>query len=203
MNNQETNAQESVQPIAFLVKEPIRVLYKPNDEQEGTYITIYPQIDIKTRMQAAERIAETVFPHDAESIEEYAPATLQFEQRYEIVKAFTDFALPENVEDIWPILMYTSIYDTVVRYVGEWQVLEIFKDADCLIEARKENIVHKTEITKLLTAAADKFGEVASQFSKDDIQKLLDVVKQMSDFSPEALVKAVTQAQGMQGNKTE
>ncbi|MGN0819840.1 MAG: hypothetical protein ACI4M6_05535 [Christensenellaceae bacterium] len=121
---------------------------------------VYPVISYKDRIAMVRDIVDGVFMGEKNTIDCYMPEFLSLVQRNAVVSYFTDLKLPEKLEEAWLFLKHTTIYDDVVKIVGD-EIQEIFTAADETIEVYKKYLTNKSDINKLVSRIGLSLEEMA------------------------------------------
>ena len=140
---------------AFLKQNAIKVESIKYEMKDGTGLTVKvrPTIPFAERCMMVNEIYNGVFMGNNSTIDEYSPEYLCLLKRFCTIKHFTDFQLPDDLDEAWFVLSGTSLYRDVEAIVQK-ELNCIFEEADRKIEARKEYLANKTDINALIS----KFG---------------------------------------------
>lgn len=142
-------------------------------------IKVYPVLPFMKRTEMVREIVDGVFMDEKDSVNTYVPEFLTLLQKYAAIKYFTDLQLPTKLDDMWLVLNYTSIYEDVVKIVGEVEIKDIFDAANKAIDTYRQYLVSKTDIHSLM----DKIGGVLKDFEgripQEDITEIASKIKEM------------------------
>lgn len=167
------------------------VLTYPLGEKGNLVVNVTPVLPFTQRAQMVRTIADIVFVNDEEHISDYSPEYLKFAQKFSVISYYTDLKLPTDVNDAWLVLDNTTLYDDVVKIVGD-DVQCVFAEANELISAKKNYLINKTDINKLFGKISEKLESFSSQFTEQDLKSIMQMLEKLpKDTSPENLVKAV------------
>lgn len=177
------------QPFAEQVKK-----VKPVFLQYGTdEVKVTPLLPFGKRAEMINDIVGLVFGYDNNTINNYCPQYIKLAKRYVLVEYYTDYKLPQVLDDAWVILNYTSLYDDVLACLGD-DIFDIFNEADEAIAARRGYLENKTDINALAEKLISGLENVGTQFSNIDLNSLMEILKNFSQTSPEDLVKSILKA---------
>lgn len=153
-------------------------------------VKVMPVLPFIKRAEMVRMIADLVFINEGKSINDYMPEYVELSKRLNIVSYFTDFKMPKDINDVWLVLNYTSLYDDVAKIVGA-DIDKIFQEADALIESRRRYLENKTDFNTLFEKITGKLDEFSTQFDENDIQSMMKVIEKIPNFSTENVVKAI------------
>lgn len=175
--------------ISSQIDEPKELKYDLGDAGE-LVVKVMPVLPFIKRAEMVRMIASLVFINDGKSINDYMPEYIELSKRLNVVSYFTDFKIPKDINDVWLVLNYTSLYDDVVKIVGA-DIDRIFQEADALIESRRRYLENKTDLNTLFEKITGKLDEFSTQFDENDIQSMMKVIEKIPNFSTENVVKAI------------
>ena len=139
-------------------KQEIRELnYKCGDTE--VTIRVYPTIPFINRTKMVNEIYQGVFMGGKNTTEDYVPEYLNFLRMYYTIKYFTDFELPENLEDAWALLSATNLYYDVYHVLG-MTLQTIFDEADNKIETRRLYLSNRSDINSMISKIAEKIDSM-------------------------------------------
>ena len=119
------------------------------DGDKKLNVTVNPMLPFTQRANLVRDIADMVFMGERNTIDQYSPEYIKLAQRYNVIKYYTDFQLPEDVDTMWLVLNYTPLYQDVKQCVGS-DLDDILKEADELIKTKRDYIVNKTDFTAFM-----------------------------------------------------
>lgn len=167
---------------------------------EFTYENETVQMSIKRFLTFAERtsmvrlITSFVFDDNGDTIEAYHPEYARFAKLYSTVKYYTDYQLPETIEEKWEVLTKSDICQKVFDIVGE-DIQEIFNEADSAVAARCRHMENRLDINGFLKKITDKINSVIDSLGVSagdiDVSSLIDIFKNMKGASGEEIVKGI------------
>lgn len=157
---------------------------------EKREIKVTPILSFEKRAELVRMIAAFVFVNEGNNIEDYAPEYREFSERYNTIKYYTDFKLPEDINDAWLILNSTPLYDKVIQIIRD-DIYEIYAAADDLIQSRKRYLENKTDINRLFENISNKIGSLGAQFSKEDFGAVLKLIEALPNYSSENVIQAI------------
>lgn len=175
--------------ISSQIDEPKELKYDLGDAGE-LVVKVIPVLPFVKRAEMVRMIADLVFINEGKSINDYMPEYVELSKRLNIVSYFTDFKMPKDINDVWLVLNYTSLYDDVAKIVGA-DIDKIFQEADALIESRRRYLENKTDLNTLFEKITGKLDEFSTQFDENDIQSMMKVIEKIPNFSTENIVKTV------------
>ena len=175
--------------ISSQIDEPKELKYDLGDAGE-LEVKVMPVLPFVKRAEMVRMIANLVFINDGKSINDYMPEYIELSKRLNVVAYFTDFKMPKDINDVWLVLNYTSLYDDVVKIVGA-DIDRIFQEADALIESRRRYLENKTDLNTLFEKITGELDEFSTQFDENDIQSMIKVIEKIPNFSTENVVKAI------------
>lgn len=167
------------------------------DGDKKLNVTVNPMLPFTQRANLVRDIADMVFMGERNTIDQYSPEYIKLAQRYNVIKYYTDFQLPEDVDTMWLVLNYTPLYQDVKQCVGS-DLDDILKEADELIKTKRDYIVNKTDFTAFMEKISQSLDSLGTQFSSQDISKIVDVLKNMPNMSTEGVVDAILKTQEKQ-----
>lgn len=142
----------------------------------------------RTRMIA--EIVSLNFAGDAANIDDYMSSSLDFARKYTVLKYYTDLKLPTNIDELWLVLNYTTIYKDVVDFVGE-DIVQIFNEADKMIDAKVSHLTHKTELSLFLGTISKAMEQFGVSLENIDFSELMGNLKGLPSGSAQELVGAI------------
>lgn len=175
--------------ISSQIDEPKELKYDLGDAGK-LVVKVMPVLPFVKRAEMVRMIASLVFINEGKSINDYMPEYIELSKRLNVVSYFTDFKMPKDINDVWLVLNYTSLYDDVVKMVGV-DIDRIFQEADALIESRRRYLENKTDLNTLFEKVTGKLDEFSTQFDENDIQSMMKVIEKIPNFSTENVVKAI------------
>lgn len=175
--------------ISSQIDEPKELKYDLGDAGK-LVVRVMPVLPFVKRAEMVRMIASLVFINEGKSINDYMPEYIELSKRLNVVSYFTDFKMPKDINDVWLVLNYTSLYDDVVKMVGV-DIDRIFQEADALIESRRRYLENKTDLNTLFEKVTGKLDEFSTQFDENDIQSMMKVIEKIPNFSTENVVKAI------------
>lgn len=159
-------------------------------ETDELIVKVMPILPFTKRAEMVRTIASLVFINDGKTIDDYMPEYIELSKRLNVISYFTDFKMPKDINDVWLVLNYTTLFDDVVKIVGT-DVYNIFAEADELIKARKHYLENKTDLNMLFAKLMNKLDEFGTQFNENDIQTIMKMLEKMPNLSSENIVKAI------------
>lgn len=159
-------------------------------ETDELIVNVMPILPFTKRAEMVRTIASLVFINDGKTIDDYMPEYIELSKRLNVISYFTDFKMPKDINDVWLVLNYTTLFDDVVKIVGT-DVYNIFAEADELIKARKHYLENKTDLNMLFAKLMNKLDEFGTQFNENDIQTIMKMLEKMPNLSSENIVKAI------------
>lgn len=105
-------------------------------EWNGITISVKNRLNIKEVSEFVSFVSEASFT-DSES---YAPEAFEFAVSLATIEKYTDFEMPESLEDKYSLIMFTDIVDKITEYID---ATEQYAN---MIDASKEKIDYKIEV---------------------------------------------------------
>ena len=153
-------------------------------------ITVTSLLSLQRRVEMVRQIVDTVFL-DGNDIYAYAPEYEKFAKRYAVIQYFTDFELPKDLDTLWLVLNYTSLYDDVVSIIGK-DVEDILSEADKRIETKRHYLENKTDLNRLMEKFTNSVGDIGTQVTPENFQEVLGLLKKLpSNLSSDQIVDAI------------
>lgn len=146
-------------------------------------ISVFPVLPFVKRSAMVREIVDGVFMDNKDTVDTYVPEFLTLLQKYTVLKYFTDFPLPKEINDLWLVLNFTTIYEDVVEIVGVEEIKDIFDAANNAIDTYRQYLVRKTDINSLMGKIGGMMGDIESKISKEDIDSVLSKVKEFTGGS--------------------
>lgn len=175
--------------ISSQIDEPKELKYDLGDAGK-LVVKVMPVLPFVKRAEMVRMIASLVFINEGKSINDYMPEYIELSKRLNVLSYFTDFKMPKDINDVWLVLNYTSLYDDVVKMVGV-DIDRIFQEADALIESRRHYLENKTDLNTLFEKITGKLDDFSTQFDENDIQSMMKMIEKIPNFSTENVVKAI------------
>lgn len=160
-------------------KNPVAIEFGTGDEK--LTITVNPMALPGTRVSAIINAAGLVFNEFDGGVEGYLPAFLDFAHRYGVLVCYTDFEVPEELNDAWLAINHTPIYDKVAEVLGAAEVEEFRNQLDELIEAVKQERIHMVNFNRIVDKLGGVFDGFAKQFQNLDINETLKLFENLPD----------------------
>lgn len=157
----------------------------------GVELSVKNTIPLKDMLAFVEDIVSACFAGDGSFI----PQAEQFAIKSGVLTYYAGFAMPENLEKQYDLVMKTDAYDVVVEYINEAQFKDIIDAADRKIDFLCDSnaLTIKAEAEKVV-AEFQKLGEqmeaVFNGMSADDIQKILSSVGDIGKVDEGKIVEA-------------
>lgn len=199
------SSEKVTQVQAFIKKYEVvpTVLEYDLGNNEVLKITVTPKVSFAESAQLIKSIADMAFVNGGNSIEDYTPNSLEFAIRAGVITAFTDFKLPEDINESWEVLTQTPLFDDVMRVLNECNgdIQNVLDSVDRLVETKRAYLVNNTNINELVKTITDAFNNFAEQVNIGDVKSLMAIVDKFpNDLSAEDIVQAI---QNIEENKTE
>lgn len=179
MKNNKTNKQCIKSLIELNAPKNTELVYG-TDENSFT-VNVCPILPFSKRVEMIREIVNGVFLGDRDSVDTYMPEFLELLQKYSIVKYYSDFPLPNKIDDAWMALNYTGIYEDIVNVIGKENVIRIYEVANCAIDTYRSYLTTKTDTNKLFKNIRGMLGKITSKISKEDLDKIISNLKGISN----------------------
>jgi len=190
---EQKNKQELPKAFAALIESNVitdRVLKYGAGETE-LIIKINPQPSVSKRTEAIELATDLVFSFES-GADGYITSLLTFARKYAVLMCFTDIEFSFKLNDIWALVNATSLYDDVVKEVGEQIVSEFTYELNELIDANKGSKVQSINVDSILTRLNAMVNGISEQFKNIDLPKVLKGFSKLpKDFKGEDLIKQI------------
>ncbi len=171
---------------------PVELKY--GDDGFQFTVNVNPIIPFKKRCEMIKFIVDSVFTSGINTIQSYTPEYEEFARRCAVIDYYTDLKLPDKLDDVWLLLNQTTIYFDVVEAVGREEIGLVFEEARKGIDARKQYLANKTDINALFEKIGNMVSNVGNDFSKEDLNSILDVFKNMPNLSEDQIVSGILKA---------
>lgn len=138
-NNNEKN---SVNKIKTFIKTnlPSSVKLEFGEGENAFSINVKKVISFTTKVAMVRELADLVFMENENGEREYVPEVLSLAEKYMILKYFTDIEMSEDINDIWYLVNYTKLYDSVEKAIGMDNVCDLLVEAEAIIEIYKSKM---------------------------------------------------------------
>lgn len=155
-------------------------------EWNGVNIEVKNRLNIKEVSEFVSFVSEVCFT----SLEEYVPEIFEFAVSVATIEKYTNFKMPESVEDKYSLVMFTDI---VSKVTGCIDATEQYAN---VVDAAKEKIDYKIEtninlvkkqINELFTAMQSVLGKLDSAFQEVES---MDIRSMMEKLKNEGLVES-------------
>ena len=140
-------------------------------------VKVYPVLPFTKRMEMVREIVDGVFMDEKDSVKTYVPEYRTLLERYTVIKFFTDLTLPTKLDDMWLVLKYTTIYDDVVKLVGEADIEDIFDAANNAIDTYRQYLVAKTDVNSLMNKIGGVLSDFEGRVPQEDIDAITSKIK--------------------------
>ncbi len=178
-NITEKSNAEQMKALVESCAPKVRELKYGEGENELKF-NVYPVLPFGERTQMVKEIVDGVFMDERNTVHTYAPEFLTLVKRHAVVSNFTDLSLPEKIEDVWLVLNFTTIYEDIVKVVGEKEIEDIFDAADKAIETYRQYLVNKTDVNSFMGKIGDAFKDFDAKVSKQDIAVMIEEIKKIA-----------------------
>ncbi len=142
-------------------------------------VKVYPVLPFTKRMEMVREIVDGVFMDEKDSVKTYVPEYRTLLERYTVIKFFTDLTLPTKLDDMWLVLKYTTIYDDVVKLVGEADIEDIFDAANNAIDTYRQYLVAKTDVNSLMNKIGGVLSDFEGRVPQEDIDAITSKIKDL------------------------
>lgn len=143
-------------------------------------IKVYPVLPFTKRMEMVREIVDGVFMDEKDSVKTYVPEYRTLLERYTVIKFFTDLTLPTKLDDMWLVLKYTTIYEDVVKLVGEADIEDIFDAANKAIDTYRQYLVAKTDVNSLMNKIGGVLSDFEGRVPQEDIEAITSKIKDLA-----------------------
>ncbi len=162
----------------------------------GYEIHVQSLVDLVTAIAIVSKVADTCFDGDGN----YNPDMKEFITKVSILSLYTDIELPESAEEQYAFVYATDIYQSVIEYINEVQLSEIFDNIDKVIDYRirvnsDSMMSGVSRVYARVEHMVDEFEEVFKGTDSGDIAML---IRSMSNLKIDEgkLVKEIISQQG-------
>jgi hypothetical protein len=134
-------------------------------------------VTIEKRMNTINRSVDLLFTDADNGISGYAYPLYDIALRFGIISCYTDLELPNDVDVMNAMLVYTPIINDIIEIISYDEYARFKRDFDELIDIKKrallisENIIRKVEV---ISSLVKKLGR---RVKKIDITKALNDIK--------------------------
>ena len=136
------------------------------------------RVEVKKRLTLSERsgmvqdIVKMVF-RDVDGEETYAPYLRKIAYDYNILHYFTNVTLPLDANKICEFVDNTDFVQTVMDAVGSYYVSDILRDANDLIEYKKDKLARRTKMDDFMDILVGFLKTMSDRTSDDKIGEML------------------------------
>lgn len=162
---------------------PIISKLKYGEHDEEFFVKVYPVLPFTKRMEMIREIINGVFMDEKDSVSTYVPEFLALLQKYTVIKFYTNLPLPNDLNDMWLVLNYTTIYNDVVNIVGEKEINEIYDAANKAIDTYRQYLTTKTDINSLMNKIGGALSDFERKIPKEDITAITSKIKDLQKSS--------------------
>lgn len=145
---------------------------------QGKNITIKKDVDIKDVFTIINSIAISCFNNETG---EYTPELEEFVRRCSIIETFTDFTMPESLNDRFHLVFGTELYKTVIDSIPEG-IIEMInnsvaKKIDYLIQCNIEMVTTKiSDVMNKVDEMENSVQDLINSLDADSMNKVLSAV---------------------------
>lgn len=163
-------------------------------------VNINPAISFDDRTRMVRGIVDCAFVREGDNGERYAPEYIRMAEMAMAVIYFTDYELPEELNENWNVLRHTRLFRDIVKTVGR-DIFEIFDEARAAIESRKRYLENRGDFTKLSEKISGLVGMFKDKLGTIDTDTLLGMLDNLDTKSAEDLMQTILPTQdGKQKN---
>lgn len=166
----------------------------------GYEIHVQSFVDLVTAIAIVNKVADTCFDDEGN----YSPDMKEFITKVSILSLYTDIELPESAEEQYAFVYATDVYQSVIEYIDNTQLSEIFDNIDKVIDyricvSRDSMLSGISKAYARIEHMVDEFEEVFKGTDSGDIAAL---IRSMSDLKIDE-GKLVREIIAQQGEKEE
>lgn len=161
----------------FEAKAPRMKELKYGEGEKEFVVNVYPVLPFSKRVEMVREIVNGVFMDGRDTVSTYVPEFLSLLQKYTVIKFFTDLDLPRQLDEMWLVLNYTSIYDDVVEAVGAADINDIFEAANKSIDTYRQYLTTKTDVNSLMNKIGGALTDIESKIPQEDLTKITAALK--------------------------
>lgn len=185
-----TEKKISINTIEKMIKaNPIKpILHTVEVDGEKVDIIVTPYIDAKTYAQLIQDIVDGCFIED-----QYYPALKDFTIILNLFDKFTNIKT-DNIAVIYDFIKCNPQLSMVVCKDITDVYDSIYVDVKEAISWRKEQILHKSDLSKIadkVVEILDNLEDKFSNLSEDDFAKMFNIASNLSSKNEKEIVKAV------------
>lgn len=167
----------------------------------GIDITVKQTIGLKDAISMVDDIVDMSFLEDGT----YVPHMSDFAHRINVISRYTDFALPEDIEQQYELVYTTSLYEQITFHINMKQLDELIiaaeRKIDMLCDADVLAVRHGIEeLLGTLEGLEQKMESVFGGVSGEDVANLAGAVKENA-VDEAKIVEALLKAQRMPKSK--
>ncbi len=150
------------------------------DEKE-IKITFYPSVGFDKQIEMIYNVEDMCFDVERKSIDNYHPYLVDFAIKYYAISYYTDFVLPQNLNDAWLILYRTDIYNNVWIVAGD-ELENVIYTAKENINNKVEYLKNKNEFSNLIEKIGNVVEKVSEKIENSDISELKKLIPETEGF---------------------
>lgn len=169
----------NIEKLLNNLEKPKAVTIKYTVGDEEILVKAFSTIPFRKRAELIECISNLMFGMSENQNEiNYQPQYSEFAIKYSIIRFYSDVVLPEDVDTIWLILDKTSLFDDICENIED-DLNVIYKQADELVDARKQYLIQHKDFNDLKDKVKDKVNEILNKFTNLDLDTILAEIPNM------------------------
>ena len=180
-NKTEKNNAAQMKALVEVCAPKVKELKYGEGENEFKF-NVYPVLPFRDRIQVVKDIVDGVFMDKQDTVYTYAPEFETLVKRYAVVSHYTDLSLPDSLDDIWLVLHCTTIYEDVVKAVGEAEIEDVLGAADKTIDTYRRYVETKTDINSFMNKIGETFKDFDAKVSKEDVSAMIEEIKKIAQI---------------------
>lgn len=145
-------------------------------------IVVKKRLSLLERADMVSSIVSMVWAQTENDNEEFAPYLRKFACDFNILNYFTNISLPSDMEKVWEFVDSTDITNMIVEFVGNNYIKDILREANEAIEYRKEEVLKRSKLDKLLDSISGFAKSFADKADGLDIGGFINII---GEFAPE------------------
>ena len=160
--------------------------------ENAVEIIVARTLTVGSRTHLVNSIVDMVIYGDDEDEVVYAPALRHFAISFNLLNYFTNIELPDDTESVRKFIECTDIVNRVLEVLPEGYFNAIIREADLLIEYKKQQALKATKLDNVLNAVLDVIKTVKEQTKKLDLEQTMELVNKYAPAELKAqLVKLI------------
>ena len=156
------------------------------DGENQVEIVVKKRLTLFERADMVNSIASMVWAEDEDGNDRFAPYLRKFAYDFNVLNYFTNISLPDDTDKIWEFVDTAEIVPMVIDFVGGGYIENILREANEVIEYRKNEILKRSKLDDVLDAVLKVAKTIDVNTKNLDMNGLFDIVqKNAPEFKEE------------------